>query len=277
MWLGPAARRARAGLFALAVAVLLQASAARAQVFEFAIAPIEFNFVGLGVGAAPDYPGSDDYTWGVGPTFHYELGDYRYVELLGPTFFANVLDHPYLRLGPLLNYRFGRDDPDDSVVALLSDVNDSLELGLGFGVSFVNPVNERIRFSARLDVGGDVTGGHGGTLATLTMRYWHPLSRAFDFGFGVSSTYATQSYMNSFFGINQADAARSGLNAFDPSDGVRDIAFTPLLVLHLSREWHVGIGMRYQHLLGDAADSPVTDVRGSPDQFIAGIGFAYAW
>jgi outer membrane protein len=247
--LGAVWRGLSCGLLALIVAVAIGASASEAQELSIAIAPEEINIAGLGVGFAPDYPGSDDYTWGVAPSFRYEFGDNRYVELMGATLFANVLDHPFIRIGPLINYRFGRDDPDDTVVGLLSDVDDSIELGMAFGLSFVNAVNERIRFSTRLDVGGDVTGGHGGTLATLSMRYWHPLGRA----------------------------ARSGLAAFNPSDGVRDIAFTPILVMHLSREWHIGVGLRYARLLGDAADSPVTDVRGTPDQLIAGVGFAYSW
>lgn len=246
------------------------------QVIEPA-APEEINVAGLAVGIAPDHPGSDDYTIGLAPTLRHDFGDHRYIELLGGTLGGNVVDHPFLRLGPVLNYRPGRDNVDDPVVDLLSEVDDSIELGVSLGLSFVNETNERIRFKTTLEVLGDVSGGHDGALATLSARYWHPLGRAFDVGFGVSSTYVTQSYMNSFFGVNAADAATAGIGPFSADGGIRDISVTPMLVLHLSRAWHIGLGLRYQRLLGDAADSPITETRGSADQFVAGLGFAYSW
>ena len=50
-----------------------------------------------------------------------------------------------------------------------------------------------------------------------------------------------------------------------------------MAIFSFSENWHLGGGVIYSRLLGDAADSPVTDKRGSRDQFFAGIGIAYAW
>ncbi|TFG59930.1 MAG: hypothetical protein E4H29_03375 [Deltaproteobacteria bacterium] len=39
----------------------------------------------------------------------------------------------------------------------------------------------------------------------------------------------------------------------------------------------MGAGFRYQGLLSDAKDSPVTDDRGSADQIVASVAVAYSW
>ena len=49
------------------------------------------------------------------------------------------------------------------------------------------------------------------------------------------------------------------------------------MIFSLSPNWHLAGGLIYSRLVGDAADSPVTDDRGSANQFFAGLGIAYAW
>jgi hypothetical protein len=43
-----------------------------------------------------------------------------------------------------------------------------------------------------------------------------------------------------------------------------------------SPQRHVGVGAIYSRLLGDAAASPVTALRGSEDQLFAGVAIIYA-
>lgn len=59
--------------------------------------------------------------------------------------------------------------------------------------------------------------------------------------------------------------------------GLRDARLWAIGILHLSLKWHVGEGLMYSSLLGDAADSPVVSERGSRDQWAYGIGFMYSW
>ncbi len=83
--------------------------------------------------------------------------------------------------------------------------------------------------------------------------------------------------MSSFFDVTSADAARSGLQAFDADDGFKDVTAFLALVYHFNPNWHVATGLRFQRLVSDAADSPIVDTRGSANQFVAGIGLAYSW
>jgi outer membrane protein len=77
--------------------------------------------------------------------------------------------------------------------------------------------------------------------------------------------------------VSQEDSERSGLPVYDAGAAVKDFRITPGLVIHFSYHWHLGVGLRYQRLLSDAADSPVVDDRGSANQFITGLGLGYSW
>ncbi|MCD6272065.1 MAG: MipA/OmpV family protein, partial [Deltaproteobacteria bacterium] len=69
--------------------------------------------MGAGVGLAPDYEGSDDYT-GTPMLFGEAVWDSgRYLKLDGSKLRANILAHEIFRLGPVANYRLGRDDSVD--------------------------------------------------------------------------------------------------------------------------------------------------------------------
>ena len=61
--------------------------------------------VGLGVGVAPDYEGSEDYDPVPIPLARAEKG-HRNVELLGLQVSSNLIDHPNWRLGP--SFKIGR-------------------------------------------------------------------------------------------------------------------------------------------------------------------------
>jgi len=235
------------------------------------------NVVALGVGMAPDYLGSDDYTAVVGPSGRIGVGGMRYVELVATQLSVNLIDHRFMRAGPMVNYRFGRDGVSDDAVDLMAKIDDTFEAGAFFGVESVNAVNPRIRLRAGVEFLIDAGGEHDSFTTTISARYWHPLSLAFDFGIGAGVTYGGGGFMERYFGVSATDSARSGLPMFDASSGVRDLQISPVLVLHLSEKWHLGAGIQYRRLLDSAADSPIVEQRGSRDQFIGGVAVAYSW
>lgn len=235
------------------------------------------NVAAIGVGFAPDYLGSDEYTAVVGPSGRMALGGMRYVELVATQLSLNVVDHRFIRMGPTVNYRFGRDEVSDEVVDRMEKIDDTVELGAFFGIETTNAVNPRIRLRAGFDVLVDLGGEHDSFTTTISARYWRPLSLAFDFGIGASVTYGGSGYMERFFGVSAADSVRTGFSTFDANSGVRDLQISPVLMLHLSSKWHLGAGVQYRRLLDDAADSPLVEQRGSRDQFIGGIAAVYSW
>jgi outer membrane protein len=237
------------------------------------------NVVGIGAGVFPDYIGSDDYTAGAAPFFRWTFaGQQRYLQLLVTELSFNVLNDPNWALGPVLNYRFGRnDDVKDDVVKKMEEIDDTVEAGAFVSYTWKEQGNPRHRFITSAEFLADVGGKYDGWLAMASMRYWYPISRPIDLLFGVGATYGSSDYMDKYFGVSTTDAARTGLPYFQADSGMRDVNGTVAAVFHFSESWHVGFGIKYFGLMGDASDSPIVDQRGSSNQWVYGIGVAYSW
>ncbi len=236
------------------------------------------HIVGGGLGAAPDYEGSDDYMFGGAGFARFLFGKtQRYLMLTAFELQANLVDHPWFRIGPSLNYRFGRSDVDDPVVDKMREIDDTVEGGAFVGVEFIDGDNPRRRIVAMVDFLHDLGSEHDGYTVTVGARVWEPLSRAFDLGLGATFCYADDDYMDTYFSVDAKDSQRSGLPVFRADGGAKDVRFTSALVFHLSENWHLAAGVQYQRLMGDAEDSPVVDDRGSADQWYGGLGLGYSW
>jgi len=164
-----AINQGRAPLLAVCVLTLAYATAQRASAGEFMI-PLELpqpNFVGLGVGAYPDYFGSDDAAVGVAPIGRISLGGNRFARLLVNDFRVNLLDDPNWQLGPVGLWRFGREDVDDGAVRKVHEIDQSFDLGLFGGYVWRDP--REIRRQAGVSGWGlaDVTGAYNGWTAGL--------------------------------------------------------------------------------------------------------------
>lgn len=232
------------------------------------------NFVGVGVGGIPDYIGSDDYMAGAVPFGRYSWGD-RYIDLQGNFVTVNVLKHENWHFGPAATLRFGRDNVDDPAVDRLTDIDPSLDLGVFASYEIVDSQEPRDRWVFGADFAHDVTGEHSGFTLSASARKWFPIGNFAAFGVSVASTYGSEEYMDTYFSVTPAGSAVSGLAPFRASAGFRDIRASAVVVQPLSKEWVVGGGMMYKLLVGDAADTPITDERGSAGQFIFGLGLAH--
>lgn len=241
-----------------------------------ATAPGLGNFASLVVGTVPDYEGSDDYTFGVAPLARMSFGR-RDITLVANEINANVLDHPWLRLGPVASLNLGRSDVDDNVVKRLDSIPMALEAGAFVGVEFANKVDPRIRFQSDLQFTHDIGSVHEGWVASLSGTYWHPLAQFLTGALNVSVDYASSNYMDKFFSIDSKESAKTGLKKFNADAGFRDVRVGPMFLFHFSETWHASAGLWYKRMLGDASDSPLTDDRGSANQFLGGIGVVYAW
>lgn len=235
------------------------------------------NLVGVGIGLVPDYEGSNDYTFGVAPVARYGFWGERYVELVATELTVNVIDHPYVRVGPVLNVHLGRKDVDDDVVDMMEDIDHTVEVGFFAGVDLTNEVDPRIRFGSEIQFLQDAGGVSNGFKIDWSTRYWHPLAKWLDFGIVGGVSYGSDSFMDTYFGVDMSDAARSGLPAYSAGPSFKDIRLTPILLVHFSRNWHLGTGIMYKRLLGDAADSPIVDGRGSKNQFLMATTLIYSW
>lgn len=267
----------RLGILVLSAALIALPSAALAGGDFLNLQPATLpNFASVGIGFAPDYVGSDDYEFGAVPFARYSWGE-RYVALEGNFLSANVLDHANWRLGPAALYRFGRDDVDNDVVDRLPDIDDTVEFGAFAAYEIVDPQEPRDRWRFGVDFLHDVADEHEGFAIAANVRKWFPIGGSGALGFSVAATYGSSDYVDTFFSIDAAGAAASGLPVFDADGGLRDARLTAAYVQSISPSWHIGTGVLYSRLLGDVADSPIVDDQGSADQLIFGVGAVYAW
>ena len=235
------------------------------------------NFAGLALGFAPDYIGANEYIIGPAPFAKLGWDEWRNVTLVGNQLSANMLNHEILRAGPIGRLRFGRSNVQDNVVKKMNDISATVELGAYVGAEFINAADPRIRFLANVSVTHDVGQVNNGLVVRGSANYWYPLAEFLTLGLSTSISYANGNWMETYFDVDNQDSQQSGLPFYRASGGVKDVWVGPYFLFHLSREWHVGTGVFYSRLLGDAADSPVVKDRGSANQFIGGAGFLYAW
>jgi outer membrane scaffolding protein for murein synthesis (MipA/OmpV family) len=172
------------------------------------------------------------------------------------------------KAGPLVNWRFMRDADDDSDLRGLGDVKGGVDLGAfaayEFGRLALNVTGKR-----------NVSHSELGGMIDVGLRYRMRVFEGTMLGFGPSATWADSDYMKSYFGVTAAQAGASGLAAYAPSSGFKDVGVGVNVVHPLGGNWSlVGLG-GYSRLIGDAADSPLVKQRGSANQMRVGLGISY--
>lgn len=242
--------------------------------------PVELpqgNIALLGVGAYPDYFGSDDYAIGALPVVRFKWGDTNIVTLMGNELRCNLLPGDHWRSGPVGLYRFSRRDVDDEVVDRMNPIDGTIELG-----GFIHyQVQDPDDFRKSMGIGAwalhDVAHVHGGSVRGANAFASYPVFMPFTVAAGVGATWGDRRYMNTYFGVDEADALLSGLDTYHPGSGLRDSRVWMTGILHLGLTWHTGFGLLYSRLKDGSAESPLVKERGSADQWIYGVGMAYVW
>jgi len=230
--------------------------------------------IGIGAGAMvqPDYEGSDDYEISPLPMINISYRDRIFLD--GPMLGANLLNlegprpGDKLQAGPLLRWQMGREQDDNDALRGLGDVDGSFEVG-GFVSYGLGP------FSAGLTAMQDAGDGHEGLTVELEGGYEHSFDESWSMRAEISTTWADDSYTKAYFGIDAAQAARSGYRQYSPGAGFKDIGVSVGVDYALSDNWAITGQVGYTRLLGDAADSPIVDDEGSANAFSAGIFVGY--
>ena len=220
--------------------------------------------LGAGVGLAPDYEGSEDYQAAFLPYVSVAWSNHMAISLLGNKAKVNLIPSPYWKAGLVGEYIAERDDVDNSRVDRLETVDTSVMLGGFLGFEYEG-------WSASVEAMADVADGNDGSIVRLNGGYRIPIDEALSLSVGVFTTWADDDYMQAYFEIDAADAARSGLQTFDADAGFKDVGLN--LTASLKPWEHLGFMglLSYKRLLNDAEDSPVVDDEGDANQFSGGV------
>ena len=229
--------------------------------------------VGIGVAMVPDYEGSEDYEAAPLPLARIQRGD-LYAKLTALKLSSNLVPHPNWRLGPVLNVRGERDDVDDNQVDAMKKIDTAVELGVVGGYDFKL---DKAVLSLEVEWLADVSDTHDGWLLTPRVKYNRRLSDTVSVLAMTSLTVASDDYMETYFGVDAADSARSGLSTFNADSGVKDWSLALGATYAVNDSWSLGVFGLYKLLLEDASDSPVVDDAGEESQFIGGIFTTYTF
>lgn len=244
--------------------------------------------VGFGAGISPSYDGSDQYDLFPAPLVQGSVdgidfgarGPGLYVDLIADGNSGN--DVKFLA-GPLVRFRMDRNnDIKDSVVRLLCKEDVAIEVGATAGVSFSKILHPFDSVSLSTDIQWDVAGAHKGRIISPSVSYSTPLSMAIFTSFSLSATHVDGNYADTYFSIDQAGSIASGLPVFNAKGGWKSYGASLLGAVDLSGDardggWGIYAFVNYARLINDAAQSPVTSLRGDANQWFMAGGVSYTF
>lgn len=172
-----------------------------------------------------------------------------------------------LQMGVVTGYITERDESDGELLRGLGDIEGGLVLGAYTGFSL-----GAFEFDAAiLD---KVTGDDSGYELRFGAETERQVTRRTKIVARIGTTFASDDYMQTYFGVTPAQASRSraGLPVFSPDAGIKDVYFELGGEMALGERWLLKAGGRYGRLLGDAADSPVVE---TADQLSGVLGMGY--
>lgn len=212
------------------------------------------SVVGLGLAAVPKYEGSRDYRALPLPILNYESGAFfigSRTGLPGLGLKAKVAEE--VTAGIYLSAGLGRDSSDHSHLRGLPDVKFH-----GLAGAFVEYSPGRASFS--IDARQALKSGYGATV-DLGASYAVFQSEASTIKLGVNTSWANDDYMDTWFGVSNASAARSreGLSAYSASSGFKSAALSSTWLYRFNKNWMTSTTVGVKTLLGDARDSSIVE------------------
>lgn len=222
--------------------------------------------VGPGVLYRPDYEGSSHYKLQFVPAIDLQWKDV--VAIHERSLRVNLVHQPWLKIGPMVSYAPGRHEEDNPHLRGLGDVGVGMEVG-GFTEALLGPA------VVRFDMQKEVAGGHGGWVYHVELGHLFYDDGKWSVAVGGRLSIAGQSYMRSFFGIDAAQSAASGLPQYHARGGVKDISVGVLTNYLINKSWSAGNVLGCARLQSDAAQSPLVKDVGSRNQCIAYFRLTY--
>jgi MipA family protein len=210
---------------------------------------------GVGIGAAPDYFGSDDVSFGATGVLRLD-----YLRLPGGIEFGSVgVPGLVTGFGPRGSVRYigSRRASNNPELRGLDDVDRTLEVGLGLGYDA-----EFARAFADVRYGFGGHEGFAGEVGADALLY--PMENVI-VNLGPRAAWGDGDFMGTYFGISDRESAASNLPAFNASSGFYAVGVEVGARYQFSPAWGVEGRVTYDYLVNDAADSPITDM-GSRNQ-----------
>lgn len=202
--------------------------------------------VGAGAIYMPEYEGSDKLKINPLPIISAEFGDRVRVDITGVT--VDIYAANGFRAGLKAGYDLGRKEDDSDYLRGLGDIDAGGVVG-GIISYEVGP----FQAYAELD---KTIGGSEGLTGTVGAKASYRYER-FIFSADVSGTWADDKHMVSYFGVNSAQSASSGLAQYDAQAGFKRVDVKGSITYMMTENWLVTGAAGAGFLIGDAKNSPI--------------------
>jgi outer membrane protein len=219
--------------------------------------------LGAGILVEPKFEGADDVEIQPVPWVSADFGPYVSVDTEGLT--INAWDNEGLSVKGRLGYEFGRDSSDDRHLHGLGDIGFGGVVGLDLAYDW-----DPVEFKVEMD---KIVGGSDGLTVEAGVAYNLDFDQ-FMFSFGPSVTWADSNYMESYFGVTDRQSRKSGLRDFDADAGIKRVDLEISGMYMIDENWLVHAEVGFGFLVGDAADSPISQRNFQPStMFLIGYQF----
>jgi len=104
----------------------------------------------------------------------------------------------------------------------------------------------------------DLLGRGGGQTVDVGASHDRTIFPGFTWNIGGGLTWGDRRYMRSYYGVKPSETISSGYPAYEPGSGLRDVSVGTTWRLDVDKRWVGFWGGSVTHLLGPAADSPLT-------------------
>ncbi|WP_435267498.1 MipA/OmpV family protein [Shinella sp. BE166] len=225
--------------------------------------------VGAAGFAAPRYEGAKKYLFQVTPMI--SLGKagstVRFSSRNDNPSFA-LIDNGGFRAGATGKLIMPRDDDDSKDLRGLTPVKFGGELG-GFAEAY--PTDW-------LRVRGEVRHGirsHDGIVADVAADAFVDVRPDVRISAGPRVTLASNDYMDTYYGVNRNQVAKSDLAAYDPDGGIHSVGAGAAITWQVNEKIETSAFAEYKRIVGDAAKSSLVKERGDRDQLLIGLSATY--
>lgn len=222
--------------------------------------------VGGGFISKPTYLGSSSrrFFWFPAVFLNYQDKDKNYLnsfEIFGPQANLTIIDNNRFSFDLVGEYDFGRQSGDDNSLTLLEDIDSSYQTGVDF--EYKLPYN----FSLGTEVVTGVKDFGDQIEADFFLSYSHYIWITFDQIFvnktSLSYQYGNSDFMNEWFGT----PANQKYTLYKPSSGFYGLTLANKLISPITERISIVLDVDYQRLIGEAADSRLVEIQGSPNQY----------
>ena len=243
------------------------ASAADARSADGADSSAFIISLGGSVEYGPKYPGSKDKGISVLPSFDVRrFGEPDENSAPDDSISYGLVDLGGIEIGPALGFRDSRSKSDNARLAGLHDVRWDADLGL-FAQYWAIPDQLRFRAEARQAISNG-----SGLVIDVGTDWFQPLNEKWTLSFGPRASFGNRAFMRKYFAVSPEESNRNGqLPSFDANGGLKSVGLIASATYDITPTWSLQVYDRFDRLVGDAANSPITSDLGSRNQNIVGI------